>query len=95
MQNGKVKGEYRRFTPQEIGTAVVMFRKMMDWKQLTLASEAGVNERTVQRIECGEKVEDESLRKIAKALRLAEDAFVGPCYIPTEEELEAMVAKAK
>ena len=57
MEGTKAKGEYRCLTPQEISSTVVMFRKMMDWKQLTLALEAGVNERTVQRIERGEKVD--------------------------------------
>jgi transcriptional regulator with XRE-family HTH domain len=93
MQNGKAKGEYRNLTPQEIGTWVATFRKMMDWKQLTLALEAGVHERTVQRIERGEKVDDESLRKIAKALRLRDPGFLGPRYIPTQEELQAQAEK--
>ena len=53
MEKAKAKGEYRCMTPQEIGSTVVMFRKMMDWKQLTLALEAGVTERTVQRVEHG------------------------------------------
>lgn len=95
MQNGKAKGEYRSLTPQEIGTWVAMFRKMMDWKQLTLALEAGVNERTVQRIERGEKVDDDTLRKIGKAFRLRGEGFVGPRYIPTEEEQQAEVERAQ
>lgn len=93
MQNGHAKGEYRSLTPQEIAYAVQMFRKMMDWKQLTLAIEAGVNERTVQRIERGEKVGDETLHRIGKALRLQEPGFGGARYIPSEEELQAQVAK--
>jgi transcriptional regulator with XRE-family HTH domain len=95
MENGKAKGEYRCLTPQEIGSTVAMFRKMMDWKQLTLALEAGVNERTVQRIERGEKVDDDTLRKIANALRLRGDGFLGPRYIPTSEELQAQFEKTR
>jgi transcriptional regulator with XRE-family HTH domain len=89
MQNERTKGEYRCLTPQEIGANVAMFRKMQDWKQLTLAIEAGVHERTVQRVERGEKVDDESLRKIAKALRLRDPGFVGPRYIQSEEARKA------
>ena len=95
MENGKAKGEYRCLTPQEIGSTVVMFRKMMDWKQLTLALEADVHERTVQRIERGEKVDDDTLRKIAKALRLEGEGFLGPRYIPTSEELQAEFEKTQ
>ena len=93
MQNGKAKGEYRSLTPQEIASTVQMFRKMMDWKQLTLALEAGVDERTVQRIERGERVGDETLRRIGKALRLAEPGFVGPRYIQSPEEQQAQIAQ--
>lgn len=91
-ETGK-KGEYRRLTPQEIGQAVTVFRKMLGMKQLTLAFEAGVNERTVQRVERAEKVDDETLRKIAKGLRLQEDAFVGFRYIPSPEEAVADAGK--
>jgi DNA-binding XRE family transcriptional regulator len=68
---------YRCLTPQEIGTAVVMFRRMAGMKQFTLAHEAGVTERTVQRIENGDKVNDESLRRIAKAFRMEETLSSG------------------
>src|SRR5882762_8476361 len=77
---------YRCPTPQEIGDAVVMFRKMAGMKQFTLAHEAGVTERTVQRIENGEKVNEESLRRIAKAFRMEENSFIGPRKILAPEE---------
>lgn len=54
---------------------MVNFRKQPAWKQITLAHEAGVTERTVQRIERGEKADDETLRRIATALRPTETAF--------------------
>src|ERR1700746_772481 len=95
MEKAKAKSEYRCMTPQEIGSTVVMFRKMMDWKQLTLALEARVTERTVQRVEHGEKADDDTLRKIAKAFRLGGEAFLGPRYIATNEELRAQVEKAQ
>jgi transcriptional regulator with XRE-family HTH domain len=78
--------DYRCLTPQEIGKAVAMFRKMAGVKQLTLALEAGVTERTVQRIENGEKVNEDSLRRIAKAFRMEENSFLGPRKILGHEE---------
>jgi transcriptional regulator with XRE-family HTH domain len=63
-------------TLQEIGVAVAKFRKTVGMKQITLAMEAGVTERTVQRIEKGEKVNDESLRAIANAFRIDENYFI-------------------
>jgi transcriptional regulator with XRE-family HTH domain len=87
------QGENRPLMPQEIGHAVAMFRKAVGMKQLTLALEAGVDERTVQRVERGEKVNDDTLRKIAKGLRLQEEAFVGMRYVPTSEEAVAEAEK--
>jgi transcriptional regulator with XRE-family HTH domain len=78
--------EYRCLTPQEIGKAVTMFRHMAGMKQLTLALEAGVTERTVQRIEKGEKVNDESLRAIARAFRMEDTSFIGPRNVLSSEE---------
>jgi len=92
------ENEYRCLTPKEIGDAVAMFRKMAGMKQLTLALEAGVTERTVQRIENGEKVNDESLQRIAKAFRMDDTSFIGPrevlskekAWEKTKEQLEAV-----
>jgi transcriptional regulator with XRE-family HTH domain len=93
MMDNTKQGENRRLMPQEIGQAVAMFRKVVGMKQLTLALEAGVDERTVQRVERGEKVNDDTLRRIAKALRIQEDAFVGMRYVPTSEEAVAEAEK--
>jgi transcriptional regulator with XRE-family HTH domain len=85
------RGVYRNLTPQEIGHAVTTFRKLLGMKQLTLAVEARIDERTVQRIERGEKVNDDTLRKVAKALRMEEGSFLGPRYVATREEAAANV----
>jgi len=84
---------YRCLTPQEIGNAVVIFRKTAGMKQLTLALEAGVTERTVQRIENGERVNEESLRRIAKAFRMEENSFIGPRKILAPEEAREKTKK--
>ena len=88
------QGEFRRFTPSEIGTVVTTFRRLLDMKQITLAFEARVSERTIQRIEQGEKVDDETLRMVARALRQPEDAFVTAHYVPSDEEIKAQVKNA-
>src|SRR6267143_5620508 len=93
MAETKQQAEYRNLTSQEIGHAVITFRKMLGMKQLTLALDAGVDERTVQRIERGEKVNEDTLRKVAKVLRMKEDAFLGPRYVSTPEEATADVEK--
>jgi transcriptional regulator with XRE-family HTH domain len=93
MAETKQQGEYRNLTSQEIGHAVITFRRMLGMKQLTLALDAGVDERTVQRIERGEKVNEDTLRKVAKVLGMREDAFLGPRYVSTPEEATADVEK--
>jgi transcriptional regulator with XRE-family HTH domain len=55
----------------ELSAAVVSERKRLGWKQFALAYEAGVTERTIQRLERGEKVNDETVSKVMKALRLS------------------------
>ncbi len=94
MQIDNQRGEFRRFTPSEICTVVTTFRRSFDMKQITLAFEAQVSERTIQRIEQGEKVDDETLRRVAKALKLPEDAFVAAHYIPSADEITAQVKNA-
>src|ERR1700720_4303759 len=87
------KGEFRNLTPQEIGHSVATFRRTLGMKQLTLALEAGIDERTVQRIERGEKVNDDTLRRVAKIFRMSEESFIGPRYVRTREEAVAHVEK--
>jgi transcriptional regulator with XRE-family HTH domain len=84
---------YRRLTPGEVAFMVKHLRAHFELKQLALAQDAGVNERTIERIEAGIAVSDETLRKIAKALKLAENAFTEPTYCPSDEELMAQVKK--
>jgi len=83
------KGAYRRQTPKEIGEEVAALRKLAGKKQYTLANEAGLQERTVQHVEHGEKVSVDTLHKIAKAFRFPEDHYIKTYYFPTAAELEA------
>ena len=86
--NTETKGSFRRLTKEEIAQAVKRFRKALDMKQYTLAVEAGIDERTVQRIEAGNEVSDESLARIAKVFGGAADLFTAPRLIMTEEQAE-------
>jgi len=58
----------------ELSAAVVSERRRRGWKQFALADEAGVNERTIQRLERGDKVNKETVRKVMSALRLSRKA---------------------
>jgi transcriptional regulator with XRE-family HTH domain len=82
-------------TQQEIAMLVKELRAYFGWKQLALAAEAGVTERTVERTEAGVKVSDDTLRKIAKALKLRERAFTDMYYHPSDKELMAEVERIR
>jgi DNA-binding XRE family transcriptional regulator len=56
-----INRNHRLQTPEEIAEAVTTARKYLDWKQAALAYEAGVNERTIQRLEKGQKVNDDAV----------------------------------
>ena len=51
-----------------IGRKISRIRELRGMKQETLASELGVSQQTVSRIEASEVVEDEMLEKVAKVL---------------------------
>lgn len=80
------------------GAAIANFvrlqRVFWHWKQATLASQAGISLRTVERIERGEMASPNVLRKLAVALRLPEDEFLRPLTRPSEDEMAAMFAES-
>lgn len=61
---------------KDLGAVVSGLRQEREWKQLALASEANISERTVQRLERGEPVNEDTLRKVAAAFKFPEDAFL-------------------
>jgi transcriptional regulator with XRE-family HTH domain len=63
-------GRYSPQSPVEFAELAIRVRKQLGWKQLALADEAGVTERTIQRLERGERVSDDTLLSVAKALGL-------------------------
>ena len=81
-----IKGEFRELTPKEIGDFVRSMRRLRETKRLVLADEAGISEKSLERLESGVRVSDEVYRKVALAVGQKADAFLGPHYIRTPEE---------
>jgi transcriptional regulator with XRE-family HTH domain len=81
-----IRGEYRKLTPLEIGMIVKLFRHGRDIKRAVLAADSSVSEKTLERVEAGQVVSEDSYRRIARAMGLKEDAFVKEEYVPTPEE---------
>jgi transcriptional regulator with XRE-family HTH domain len=95
MQTDTKNGTYKPPEPQVIAAVVKELRTHLGWKQFALAHEAGVTVRTIERLEAGERMSDETLNKVAKALKFPEGAFTQPSYCPSDDELAAMVKKNK
>ena len=86
--NTETKSEYRRMRPDEVASLVKLAREHLTWKQQTLADEAGVTLRTVQRVESGShQADDTTLRIIAKALKLDSEVFVSVSEFKSPEAL--------
>lgn len=81
-----IRCEFRELTPKEVGDFVRSMRKLHETKRLVLADEAGISEKSLERLESGIRVSEEVYRKVALAVGQKEDAFLGPRYIPTPEE---------
>ena len=58
-----------------IGRKISRIRELKGIKQETLASELGVSQQTVSRIEQGEELENEVLEKVAKILGVTPEAI--------------------
>jgi transcriptional regulator with XRE-family HTH domain len=82
-----IRGEYRKPTPAEIGLIVRLFREQRGIKRTSLAADANVSEKTLERVENGTAVRDGTYKRIAAALGLDGEAFVTAAYIPTIEEM--------
>ena len=65
-------------TPNEIACFVRNVRRDLGWKQYALADLAGISLSSLERVERGVKVGEETYRRLAKALGQAEDAFLTP-----------------
>lgn len=81
-------GTYRKLTATEIGQVVASCRKEQGMKQITLADRAGVNEKTIQRLENGTVVGVATLEAVALALGFPEDSFTKIHFVPDVEALK-------
>lgn len=82
----------RRLSPAEIARIVKSARRRRDMKQSVLAKLAKLNIRTIERLERGTKLADESYRRVAHALDLPADIFIQSNYVPSSSELELLAA---
>lgn len=82
--------ETRKMTPEEIARSIRLYREEYRWTQVDLAHEAHVEERTIQRAESGgKKVSDDTLRRIAQALKIDEpDFFIKKHRFKSPEQVE-------
>jgi transcriptional regulator with XRE-family HTH domain len=86
-----IRGEYRRLTAAEVGLMIRMFREGHGIKRAVLAADANVSEKTLERAEAGQGISEESCRRIARALGLGEEVFVGALYVPSPDEADRLL----
>ena len=82
-----IRGEYRKPTPDEIGQIVRLLREQRGIKRASLALDANVSEKTLERVESGVAVRDAAYKRIAEALGHDGAACTTAAYIPTIEEV--------
>lgn len=86
----------RRFRPQEIATIVKQLREFRLWSTESLASEARVNPRAIERLEHAQSVTDvRRLEAIAQALGFPEHFFTDPVDLPDSYALRSIIERAK
>ncbi|PZR35501.1 helix-turn-helix domain-containing protein [Caulobacter segnis] len=80
--------ELRAPTKAELAVILKTFRDLQGWTQETLAELAGVNVRTIQRVEDGKGGSADTLRAVARAVQAKDlDFLVRPQRFPTEAGL--------
>jgi transcriptional regulator with XRE-family HTH domain len=90
MMDAEMKeAETRQFTPKELASFVIVFRKANGWTQETLADISGLNVRTIQRIECAAPSSIDACRALARAFNLNDiDLFNKPHTFRSEEQIQ-------
>lgn len=90
MNANNKSGQPRMLSLEEFATLIRKMREAFQWSQETLAELAGLNVRTVQRVENAKSASSDTRRALAVAFEIEDiDAFNKPFAIPTEEELKA------
>src|SRR5450830_1625024 len=81
-------GQPRMLSIDEFAALIRSMREAFQWSQETLAELAGLNVRTVQRVENTKSASIDTRRALARAFEIEDiDAFNKPFAIPTEEEM--------
>lgn len=80
-------------SPGAIAEFVRLSRNLAGWKKATLASVANVSLSTVERVERGDAVSEESLEKVAIALRQKPGAFTAPRMKLSDAEAAAALVE--
>lgn len=84
----------RQVTLAELAATIKLLREMRQWSQEQLAEIAGVNVRTIQRVEQGVSASFDTRRALATAFDCEDiDIFNRPLAIPTEEEIKTAKEK--
>ena len=84
----------RLLTPIELAACIKLLREMRQWSQEQLAAIAGLNVRTIQRVEDGVSSSLDTRRALARAFEFEDiDALNKPFAIPVEDEIKAAKEK--
>lgn len=87
--NSTMSGQPRLLNLDEFAALIRKMREVFQWSQETLAELAGLNVRTVQRVENAKSASFDIRRALARAFEIEDiDAFNKPYIIPSEEELK-------
>lgn len=88
MDTTNTTGQPRMLSIDEFAALIRSMREAFQWSQETLAELAGLNVRTVQRVENAKSASIDTRRALARAFEIEDiDAFNKPFAIPTEEEM--------
>lgn len=94
MNSKTTSGQPRMLSLEEFATLIRTMREAFQWSQETLAELAGLNVRTVQRVENAKSASIDTRRALTVAFEIEDiDAFNKPFAIPTEEELKVEKAR--
>lgn len=92
--NSNTSGQPRLLNLEEFAALIRKMREVFQWSQETLAELAGLNVRTVQRVETARSASFDTRRALARAFEIEDiDAFNKPYINPTEEELKKEKAR--
>jgi transcriptional regulator with XRE-family HTH domain len=94
MNTAENAQQTRLLTPAELATCIKLFREMRHWSQEQLAEIAGLNVRTIQRVEQGLSASLDTRRALSIAFEFEDiDALNKPFTIPSEEEFKTAKEK--